>query len=578
MYGAFLSNVCGGAQTFGNSKTGEGEENMKIRTILSVALTAVVAVGLLTGCEDEEKKEEKKPEASAAPTSGAEEATPSPQADGVQRLSAEEKQKLEAQFASLTLSDTLKEFGLDTPVMTQRLGADPYAIVYDGRVYLYMTGDVVEYDGDGKVKDNSYGKINTLNVISSADLVNWTDHGTIYAAGMQGASKWGKNSWAPAVAYKEIDGKTQFFIYFANGGNGIGVLTSDSPTGPFVDPLGKALISRNTPNCDTVTWLFDPAVLVDEDGSAYLYFGGGIPEGMEAAPGTGRVVKLGDDMISLDGEPQALDIPYLFEDSGINRIGDTYYYSYCTNWNVTPEATEEFGFASAQIAYMTSDDPMGPFTLAGVILKNPGNYYGCYGNNHHCLFQFHDEWYIAYHTQMLEKPMGISGGYRATSITKLTVNEDGSIPMVPSADRSSLVQIGRLDPYDKVEAETMATMGGLNTTQSGVQSMSFGSGNMELCDINSGDWLALYGVDFGSDGAKTFTAAVKAAAGVGGAVQLRLDGTDGEIVGYLQIAPTEGEDYQELTAELLTPVTGEHDLVMVFSGEGYTMDYWRFGK
>ena len=86
------------------------------------------------------------------------------------------------------------------------------------------------------------------------------------------------------------------------------------------------------------------------------------------------------------------------------------------------------------------------------------------------------------------------------------------------------------------------------------------------------------GVDFGSDGAKTFTAAVKAPEGTGGAVQLRLDGTDGEIVGYLQISPTEGDEYQELTAELLTAVTGEHDLVMVFSGEGYTLDYWTFGK
>ncbi len=553
---------------------------MKIQTVLGMGLAAAVAVGMLTGCG---KTGDKEPEVSGAPTGGAEqvpggEASPSPEADGVQRLSAEQKQKLEADFASLKLADTLKEFGYDTPVMTQRLGADPYAIVYEDRVYLYMTGDVVEYDSDGKVKDNSYSKINTLNVISSADLVNWTDHGTIYAAGRKGAAKWGNNSWAPAVAYKEIDGKTKFFIYFANGGNGIGVLTSDSPTGPFTDPLGKALISRSTPNCGNVTWLFDPAVLVDEDGSAYLYFGGGIPEGMEAAPGTGRVVKLGDDMISLDGEPQALDIPYLFEDSGINRIGDTYYYSYCTNWHVSPEATKELGIANAQIAYMTSDSPMGPFTLAGVVLKNPGVYYGCYGNNHHCMFRFRDEWYIAYHTQMLEKPLGISGGYRATGITKISVNADGSIATVLSADRSSLEQKSLLNPYEKVEAETMATMGGLNTTQSGLQSKSFGSGNMELCDIDAGDWLALYGVDFGTEGAKTFTAAVKAPEGGSGAVQLRLDSTDGEVIGYLQISPTEGEDYQEVTAELFTPVTGEHNLVMVFAGEGYTLDYWQFGK
>ena len=61
------------------------------------------------------------------------------------------KVKWEKKFAGLKLADTLKEIGLDTPVMTQRLGADPYAIVYEGRVYLYMTGDLYEYDEEGNM-------------------------------------------------------------------------------------------------------------------------------------------------------------------------------------------------------------------------------------------------------------------------------------------------------------------------------------------------------------------------------------------------------------------------------------------
>lgn len=546
---------------------------------MTFGLVASLAVSMLAACGD--NKSDNQP--TNAPTSEAtitESATPTPieEENGMQIINDELKKKLDEEFSSMRLASTLKSFGYDTPVMTQRLGADPYAIVYDGRVYLYMTGDVVEYNADGTVKDNSYSKIYKLNVISSADLVNWTDHGSIKAASMNGAAIWGNNSWAPAVAYKEIDGVTKFFIYFANGGNGIGVLTSDSPIGPFVDPLGKALISRRTPNCSNVEWLFDPAVMVDDDGTGYLYFGGGVPAGMDAAPGTGRVVRLGADMISLDCDPVAMDIPYLFEDSGINKIGDTYYYSYCTNWNVPKEATQELGISNAQIAYMTSKDPMGPFTFQGVILKNPGTYYGCYGNNHHCLFQFHDEWYIAYHTQMLEKLMGIKGGYRASSITKLTINEDGSIPTVPSVNRASLKQIGSLNPYEKVEAETMATMGGLDTTQLGEESIQCGSGNMELCGIDNGDWLALYGVDFGDDGANAFIACVKAAAGVSGTVQLRIDAPDGEVIGYLRVKETEGGEYQELTTKLLKTVIGKHDLVMVFGGEGYTMDYWKFEK
>lgn len=484
-----------------------------------------------------------------------------------EEMSASNLAALSERFSSLSLASTLKPLGADAPVMTQRFGADPYALVYEERVYLYMTGDTLEYDVTGKVVNNTYSRINTLNVVSSADLMNWTDHGCVAAAGPRGAAKWGNQSWAPAVACKEIDGQMKFFIYFANGGNGIGVLTADSPTGPFVDPLGKALVSRATPNCANVTWLFDPAVMVDEDGSAYLYFGGGIPQGQEAAPGTGRVVKLGADMISLDGAPQALDIPYLFEDSGINRIGDTYYYSYCTNWNVSPEAKRSLGIDNAQIAYMTSDNPMGPFAFGGVILKNPGVYYGCYGNNHHCIFSFHDQWYIAYHTQMLEKPLNISGGYRSTSVSRITLQPDGSIPTLQHIDRFSLDPVGHLNPFVLTSAATMNTMGGLNTRP---KTEGERCGDMLVCDIDSGDWLALSGVDF-AEGARAFRLHVVLAKNARGAVQLRLDSVTGPVIGYV---PIDGAG--EITVPLLKKVEGVHNLVMIFDGEGYSLDSWQF--
>ena len=99
----------------------------------------------------------------------------------VYMTSIELAEKWSRKFKDIKLSDTLKEIGLDAPVMTQRLGADPYAIVFDGRIYLYMTGDVLEYEEDGVTsKPNSFQLINTINVVSSDDLVNWTDHGTVY--------------------------------------------------------------------------------------------------------------------------------------------------------------------------------------------------------------------------------------------------------------------------------------------------------------------------------------------------------------------------------------------------------------
>jgi arabinoxylan arabinofuranohydrolase len=476
---------------------------------------------------------------------------------------------------SIKLADPIKEFGNHNPLITQRLGADPYAIVYNDRVYIYMTGDIVEYNKEGTAVDNTYRLINTLNVISSSDLVNWTDHGAVRAAGAQGASKWGNNSWAPAVAYKKINGEDKFFIYFANSGNGIGVLTSDSPIGPFVDPLGHALVSRDTPNCANVEWLFDPAVLVDQDGRSYLYFGGGVPGNKYANPGTGRVVELGDDMISLKGEPVSLEIPYLFEDSGINRIGDTYYYSYCSNFNVDSEDAKKLGFGNGEIIYMTSKNPMGPFTLQGSILKNPGDFFGCYGNNHHCIFEYRGQMYIAYHSQILEKRLHIPGGYRCTHIDPVKINEDGSIAII-TATESGVTQVQSLNPFVRTEAETFGTMAGVSTALYEENGLNSGTGNMVVTDTHTGDWIAVYGVDFGEEGAKSFTASVQAKGNQQGTLQIRLDKPSGELVGSLEIVPEDTAGYREITAELTTSVKGKHDLVFVFQGEGYTIDYWYF--
>lgn len=79
-------------------------------------------------------------------------------------------------------------------------------------------------------------------------------------------------------------------------------------------------------------------------------------------PGTSRVVKLGEDMISLAGTPVTIEAPYLFEDSGINKIGDTYYYTYCSNWKTSGNS---YGMTSGAIEYMTASNPLGPYTYGG---------------------------------------------------------------------------------------------------------------------------------------------------------------------------------------------------------------------
>ena len=86
----------------------------------------------------------------------------------------------------VVLQESYKKAGENNPLYTQRFGADPGVMEYDGRLYVYMTDDIVEYDSAGKVRENSYSQIRTINCISSDDMVNWTDHGRIRVAGPGG--------------------------------------------------------------------------------------------------------------------------------------------------------------------------------------------------------------------------------------------------------------------------------------------------------------------------------------------------------------------------------------------------------
>ncbi len=457
------------------------------------------------------------------------------------------------------------------PLMAHKFGADPYALVYNDRVYLYMTGDQLEYDAAGEIKENSYSSINKLNVISSADLMNWTDHGAIPVAGPQGAATWASQSWAPAAAHKVIDGKDRFFLYFANNATSIGVLTSDSPEGPWVDPIGKPLITRQTPGVESVTWLFDPAVLVDDDGEAYIYFGGGVPEGQYARPDTARVMQLGADMTSVIGTAEVIPAPYMFENAGINKVNGLYYYTYCSNFY--DGVREEGSPRAGEIIYMTSENPMGPWTYQGSILKNPVHFFGVGGNNHHAIFEFRDSWYIAYHAQTLSKAMGVAKGYRSTHLNQVEFDPaDGKIAEI-TATYEGVEQLQSYDPYAATSGGTMAWSAGLLTAPADTHART------QAVDIQDGDWLALASVDFG-DGAATFRARLLGT-GAAGNIELRLGSPEGELAGTLSVSELASGEAADLSTEV-TGATGTHDLYLVFRGEQETelfqLAEWTFDK
>jgi len=482
---------------------------------------------------------------------------------------------------------------------------------------VVASNDSLEYTGARPNTNVVYESgIQGLRLLSSGDLANWTDHGLINVGGKpewknplypmpKEAASFESLSWAPSMVWKKISGKDKFFIYFANGGDGIGVISADSPTGPWTSPLSKLLIDRSTENCGDVTWLFDPGVMVDKDGKAYMYFGGG---GSGLDSGNGRRVKLGNDMISLDGVPETWTAPCLFEDSEIARIGDKYYYSYCTNGS-----GNNFGLLGSQIAYMTSYAPLGQYTdPKGIMLSPQAQFSTGDENNHHCIFEFKNKVYIAYHASTVARALGL-GRYRSTHIDKIDIDEVGKISTV-TMTKKGVDQVGKFNPYVLNEAETIGIQGGVYTRPEA------GAGNgMLVTSIDTGDWLALYGVDFGSTGASTFTVRVRmpdTPADYVGAIEIRLDpqgdgvtadnGTlnasnkarikGGEVVGRVQFKAKQGEagKYATVTADLDKTVKGVHDLVFVFYSslgvhpetvnpdsrhmKGFEFDQWQFFK
>ena len=510
----------------------------------------------------------------------------------------------------ITAMKGLKTRGNTNPIISQDFGADPYAMVYGDTVYFYMTDDTYELNSAKEVVDNTYSRIDTIRVVSTKDMKNFTDHGLIPVAGTEGIAKWAKNSWAPAACWKNIDGEDKFFLYFADNGGGIGVLEAPSPIGPFRDPLGHGLITRDMEGCRDVLWLFDPAVLVDDDGTGYIYFGGGVPEGKVAHPGTARCARLSSDMIGIDGDIVAIDAPYIFEDSGIHKYNDKYYYSYCTNWNVDSEGTSQYGFTNAEIAVMESESPLGPFEYKETVLNNPGQLCGLYGNNHHCIFEFQDQWYITYHSRALEKSLGVEKGYRNTCIDAFEMGADGTIGKIKQTYEGPK-QIISVNPYETNLATCVTAMAGCDSvnalfaldnaesiiySNSGDMSVALGTnysfggagysssekynlyGDMVLGLIREGGYTEVDGVDFGVSAPSSVKIRANVPAGTTAKIHVRLDLVNSEDVAVVSLdgQGTYNEYSADIKESLRDKVVGEHFLFFIFEGEGYTVSEWRF--
>lgn len=428
------------------------------------------------------------------------------------------------------------------PLVTQIFTADPNAVVYGDRLYVYAS-----HDEDGQ---DDFDMVD-YHVFSTDDMANWQDHGVIIHAD---SLSWANRLYAPGACEK--NGK--YFLYMPDSGSAIGVAVADDPGGPFVDARGTALVTKSTPGVSDVDWLFDPTCMVDDDGQAYLYFGGG----PEDTGDNGRVMRLNNDMISLkDTSATTLPIPALFEAIHVVKHEGTYYMQYSSDFS------DGHG---AALEYMTSSDPMTGWTHRGKLLPNASINEG--NNNHGSIVEYMGNTYLFYHNRKLQQELGVNKvNNRSMTVQEMTWGPDNSINEVTmSAEDYTVAQLKCLDGFAEVQAETLAQ-------ESGIEVEGKAGETVHIAEISDGDWVAYSQVDF-RDGATQLVLSVASASG-GGSIEVVTDGCIGQEagtpVGSCEIAATGGADtYVAQSCSIAAP-GGGHDLCLKFlGGSAFTIDSW----
>ncbi|KAH8906893.1 putative glycosyl hydrolase [Coniochaeta sp. PMI_546] len=282
--------------------------------------------------------------------------------------------------------------------------ADPDADFFDSRYWVYPTSSL-PYD------EQTY-----LDAFSSPDLVHWTRYPSILTTANV---SWANRAvWAPCVVQRH--GK--YYLYF--GANdiqlgdgqvgGIGVAVSDYPQGPFVDALGKPLIGEYHYGAQPI----DQDVFVDDDGQAYIYYGGHSHAVM---------AKLNEDMVSLgtfsydNGSSETFrDItpPGYVEGAVVFKRQEQYYMMWSEGG---------WGGPDYAVAYGTADTPLGPFNRVTKILEQDPAVATGSGHNGVLNVPGTDIWYIVYHRRPLSET---DQNHRVVCYDRLYFDNSGGIQPV----------------------------------------------------------------------------------------------------------------------------------------------------
>ncbi|KAI1430037.1 glycosyl hydrolase [Xylaria sp. FL1777] len=281
--------------------------------------------------------------------------------------------------------------------------ADPDTEFYDGKYWVFPTSSY------------PYDQQTYLDAFSSVDLIHWEKHANILTIANV---KWATRAvWAPAP----ISRNGKYYLYF--GANdiqegepeegvigGIGVAVADKPEGPYVDAIGKPLIGEYYNGAQPI----DQDVFIDDDGQAYIFYGG---------HSHCNIAKINDDMISVgqfdDGTSFKEITPegYVEGTQMIKRNG-----KYYLMWSEGSWTGPNYS-----VSYAISDSVTGPFIKLAKILEQDSAVAKGSGHNGVINIPNTDIWYIIYHRRPLSET---DGNHRVLAYDRMYFNEDGTIAPV----------------------------------------------------------------------------------------------------------------------------------------------------
>ena len=440
---------------------------------------------------------------------------------------------------SLALVAVTNSMMAQNPIVRNQFTADPSARVFNGKVYVFPSHDILAPEGKGLRKD--WFCMEDYHVFSSENLSDWTDHGMIVS---QYDAPWIDSTsfsmWAPDC----IERNGKYYFYFPantnvvgpNGrkGFGIGVAVADKPEGPY------------TPQKESIKGVFgiDPNIFIDKDGQAYLYW----------SMGNLFVAKLKENMLELDSEPLVIanlpekglkEGPWVFERNGI------YYLTFPHVENKTE-----------RLEYAIGDNPLGPFKMTGVIMDESPT--GCW-TNHHSIIDYNKQWYLFYHHNDYSPTFDKN---RSIRVDSLFFNADGTIQKVTPTLRG----VGLTRASQKIELDRYSLKSETGTMIDFLDSTNTFKGWMTVLSGND-SWVQFNTVDFGKKKMKKVE--VKAKSEMGGVLHIHLDNVDGPLLTEVEIP--KGSEWITVNAKVKNYEQGIHHLHVVSKADHpVAIDWIRF--